>query len=226
MTKNISKIIEEISECAYSCNRNADEIKLLAVTKTQSISTIKDILGQGIKYIAENRVQEAEAKIPVLLGLYEEFHFIGHLQSNKINKLLKLKPVLIHSIDKFSTAEQLDIALKKENSDIDVLIEINTSGEASKNGIKPSECAELIKRMEVLENVHIKGLMTIGSLSENEDSIRRCFSLLRNIFEKEKSISPHKMKYLSMGMSNDFKLAIKEGSNILRLGSILYTTTS
>ena len=243
----IDKLLSEISECAVKSGRQIDDVQLVAITKTHSVETIKEALKYGIKYIGESRVQECEEKIPQLMGCYDEFHFVGHLQSNKINKLLSLKPALIHSIDKFSTAERLNQAVERMNGENwiassqaprndkggaprndkwvqDILIEVNTSGEDSKNGIKPSECAELIKRIDDLEYVNVKGLMTIGALTEREDEIRRCFSLLRELFEKEKSkdYASTEMKYLSMGMSSDFQIAIQEGANIIRLGSIIF----
>jgi len=215
-------IRDEINKCAIACGRVPEEIKLLAVTKTHSIDVIKKALASGIEYIAESKVQESEEKIPALEGLYKEFHFVGHLQSNKINKLLAMKPTLIHSIDKFSTAERLNKAVTTHN--VDILIEINTSGEESKNGIKPSDAAELIKQIDDLEFVNVKGLMTIGALTDDEKTIRKCFVTLKELFEKEKSRNyfSTEMKYLSMGMSSDYKIAIQEGSNIVRLGSIIF----
>ena len=220
----IQRIRNEIYECALACNRKMEEIKIIAVTKTHPISLIKEVLENDIDFIAESRVQDAEEKIPKLVGLYEEFHFIGQLQSNKINRLLELRPTLIHSVDNFTTAKTISNFSKKRDIVQDILIEVNTSGEASKIGIKPSECSELIKRVKDLENVKIKGLMTIGAFVEDDEVIRKCFITLRELFEKEKTKnkSTVEMKYLSMGMSSDFKLAIQEGSNMLRLGSILF----
>ena len=223
----IDCVKKEVFECATRCGRSPEEIKLIAVTKTHPVSLIKEALENGIDYIAESKVQEAEGKIPELKSLYKEFHFIGHLQSNKINKLLALNPVLIHSIDKYSTAKKLNEAISLSEigttkNGIDILIEVNTSGEESKNGIKPSECLDLIKQIDDLEYVKVRGLMTIGALTNDEKAIRKCFVTLRELFEKAKSHFPETMKYLSMGMSGDFKIAIEEGSNMLRLGSILF----
>ena len=207
-----------------ACDRQQDEVKLLAVTKTHSCEAIKTALENGIEFIAESKVQEAEFKIPELAGMYKEFHFIGHLQSNKINKLLSLKPDLIHSIDKLSTAEKLNQALRDLNRKQDILIEVNTSGERSKNGIEPEYLSELMKQIEDLEYINVKGLMTIGAFTDDEKIVRRCFRCLRELYEKEKrkKYLSIQMLYLSMGMSSDFKIAIEEGSNILRLGSVLF----
>lgn len=221
---NIQNIKEDIKECCLKCNRKVEDIKLLAVSKTHPVDIIQDALQNGIEYIAENKIQECELKLPSLKGRYKEFHFIGHLQSNKINKLLALNPDLIHSIDKLSTAEKLNNALKKINKVQNILIEVNTSGEESKNGVSPDDVNELIKRIDDLEFLRIKGLMTIGALTEEENKIRSCFKLLREIFEKEKmnNFNFTKMESLSMGMSGDYKIAIEEGTHIIRLGSIIF----
>jgi hypothetical protein len=220
----IEKIKLEIEECTAKSGRHSDEVKLLAVTKTHPVEVIKASLDEGFEFIAENKVQEAEVKIPQLAGLYKEFHFIGHLQSNKINKLLSLNPDLIHSLDKLSTAEKLNKSLEKLNKKQAVLIEVNTSGEESKNGINPEDLSNFLEKIDLMDNIQVKGLMTIGALTNNEEEIRKCFRLLKSLFEehKNKQYQNCEMKYLSMGMSNDFKIAISEGSNIIRLGSIIY----
>ena len=211
-------------ECMLACNRQLEDVKLLAVTKTHSVETIRTALENGIEYIAESKVQEAEQKIPKLVDCYKEFHFIGHLQTNKINKLLSLKPILIHSIDKFSTAEKLNQASRNINRTQDILIEVNTSCEDNKNGVNPKDLSELIRQIDDLEYIKVKGLMTIGANTIDEKCIRKCFIKLRELFEKEKGKNHYstQMLVLSMGMSSDFKIAIEEGSNILRLGSVLF----
>jgi len=228
----IEKIKNEIYECALSCNRDPKDIKIIAVTKSQPVCLIKEVIENGIDFIAENRVQDAEIKIPELKGLYKEFHFIGHLQTNKINKLLSLCPTLIQSVDSFSTANKLNAAMSslnknpnttlKEKKQIDILIEVNTSFEMTKNGVHPSECSTLIKQIEDLEFVRVKGLMTIGAFTTNEKIVRKCFITLRDLYENERRRSPNTMHYLSMGMSSDYKIAIQEGANMIRLGSLIF----
>jgi hypothetical protein len=221
---NIAKILSDIHECAMSCGRDPAEIKLLAVTKTHSVDTIRTALESGVRYIAESKVQEAVEKMPSLSGEYAEFHFIGHLQSNKIGKLLSLRPTLIHSIDKYSTAHKLNAELAKLDRKQHILIEVNTSGEASKYGVSPTGCGELICQIDDLPYIEIRGLMTIGALSDDTDVTRRCFTTLREIYESEKTknYKHTSMQYLSMGMSDDYHIAIEQGANILRLGSILF----
>ncbi len=222
--KNIISVKERIANICYKIGRDPVSIKLLAVTKTHPIEIIETALNAGIEYIAENRIQDAENKIPDLLKKYKEFHFIGHLQSNKIKKLMKLEPELIHSIDSLSTAGKLNDYLIRINRFQDILIQVNTSEEASKFGIAPIETLPFIKNIDQLSNLRTKGLMTIGMFTDNKDIIRNCFRILRELFEKISKIDFNntEMKYLSMGMTDDFEIAIEEGANILRIGSAIF----
>jgi hypothetical protein len=224
LSRNIEIIREKIHKAAVKANRNPKDIKLLAVTKTRTIQAIEEALSYNIEFIGENKVQEAEDKIPTLIGKFNEFHFIGHLQSNKINKLMKLKPTLIHSIDKFSTANKLNNYLKQNSITQNVLIEVNTSGEESKNGITPKDTVEFIKAVSQLENVKIKGLMTISMFTHDEQIIRSSFKKLRELFTEINTLEiPNtEMEFLSMGMTNDFEIAIEEGANIVRIGTAIF----
>ena len=222
--ENIEIIRERIHNAAIKANRDPKNIKLLAVTKTRSIEIIEEALFNNIEFIGENKVQEAEDKIPSLEGKFKEFHFIGHLQSNKINKLMKLRPTLIHSIDKFSTANKLNNYLKQHSITQDILIEVNTSDEDSKFGITPDEALPLIRSIGQLENIKIKGLMTISMFTHDEKIIRNSFIKLRELFDKiiTAEIPNVEMKFLSMGMTNDFEIAIEEGANIIRIGTAIF----
>ena len=228
--KNIKERIDElriqINTVAEHVGRNPESIKLIAVTKTRTSEIIDSALKSGIEFIGENKVQEAEQKLPLLKEKYREFHFVGHLQSNKISKLMKLNPALIHSIDKFSTAEKLNYFLSKTKKMQDILIQVNTSEEQSKFGIKPNETLDFIKKISSLSNLKIKGLMTIGIFSDNKKKIRKCFQILKELFEKIKAekLPNVEMKYLSMGMTNDFEIAIQEGANIIRIGTAIFGT--
>ncbi|HHE40377.1 MAG TPA: YggS family pyridoxal phosphate-dependent enzyme [Candidatus Cloacimonetes bacterium] len=222
--ENIVEIKKRITSAALRVNRDPAEIKLLAVTKTHPVETIKTALESGVDFIGENRIQEAEDKLPKLENLYKEFHFIGHLQSNKIKKLMSLNPALIHSIDKLSTASKLNDYLELNDLCQDILIQINTSGEASKFGIEPEDAISFTKELSKLENLNVKGLMTIGMFTDDEQTIRACFRKLKDIFDqlKNEQIPEISMQYLSMGMTNDFEIAIEEGANIVRIGSAIF----
>lgn len=221
---NISQIKSRIATATQKVGRNPNDIKLLAVTKTQPLETIRQALKSGIEFIGENRIQEAEDKLPELTGLYNEFHFIGHLQSNKIKKLMSLKPTLIHSIDKLNTAKKLNDYLTLYNEKQDILIQVNTSNEESKFGINPASAIDFIRDISNLKNLKVKGLMTIGMFTDDEQIIRSCFRKLKEIFEqiKQEDIQGISMQYLSMGMTNDFEIAIAEGANIVRIGSAIF----
>jgi pyridoxal phosphate enzyme (YggS family) len=224
IAENIEKLNKRIENTAEKVKRDPSEIKLLAVTKTHSVSIIEEALAHGIEYIGENRIQEAEEKISFLKDKIREFHFIGHLQSNKIKKLMKLKPALIHSIDKLSTACKLNEHLDELQKKQDILIQVNTSAEISKFGIDPDDTTSFIREVAKLENLQIMGLMTIGMFTSDETIIRKCFQTLRRLFEeiKRENIPGVKMKFLSMGMTDDFEIAIEEGANIIRIGSAIF----
>ncbi|MDD3051605.1 MAG: YggS family pyridoxal phosphate-dependent enzyme [Candidatus Cloacimonetes bacterium] len=202
--------------------RTGDHVKLVVVTKKHSAEEIQSAINEGAEIIGENQIQEASSKIPQING-FKEFHFIGHLQSNKIKKLLQLKPALIHSIDKISTAEKLNEELEKNDSVQEILIQINTSDESSKFGIDPKQCDSFFNEITRFPRLQVRGLMTIGKNTDNESEIRNGFRKLKTIFDslKHKELSNVSMKYLSMGMSDDFEIAIEEGANIIRVGSAI-----
>ncbi|MFO7895714.1 MAG: YggS family pyridoxal phosphate-dependent enzyme [Candidatus Cloacimonadales bacterium] len=222
--ENLEDLEKKITQAAEKSGRQAADIKLLVVTKTHSVETIKEALAAGARYIGENKIQEAEAKIPHLAGIYEEFHFIGHLQSNKIKKLIPLRPELIHSIDKISTARKLNNYLASKNLRQNILIQVNCSGESSKFGIEPAELKNFLPELSKFENLQIQGLMTIGLTSDNEQKVRAGFKLLKQLYDSVPVAAyPNvEMKYLSMGMTHDFILAIEEGANLVRIGSAIF----
>jgi len=222
--KNYDAIKNRIKSTCARIGRDPAEINILAVTKTVSVENIDLALKSGISLIGENKVQEAEAKLPLLQEKYREFHFIGHLQSNKINKLLLLEPDLIHSIDSLSTVKKLNRSLMELNRTQNILIQVNTSGEHSKFGVAPEETLPFLKQCEEFEHIRIMGLMTIGMFTADVAVIRKCFRRLFELFHEIKTIDliNSEMKYLSMGMSNDYEIAIEEGSHILRIGTAIF----
>jgi len=222
--ENIEIINQKLDNVCKRNGRSRDEIKLLAVTKTRSAAEIDLALKAGISYIGENKIQEAELKISQILQPYKEFHFIGHLQSNKIRKLLALEPDLIHSLDSFSTIRKLNSQLENLNRIQDILIQVNTSGETSKFGIEPDNAVSFIKSLQPFEAVKVKGLMTIGKFTDDIDLIRACFRKLSRTFTeiRELDLDFVDMEFLSMGMTNDFEIAIDEGANIVRIGSAIF----
>jgi len=222
ISENLKRIKQQIKETALSCGRKPEEIKLVVVTKKHSIDEIQRAIDAGVEYIGENQVQETDRKLPFLKN-YREFHFIGHLQTNKIRRLLSLKPVLIHSLDKLSTAEKLNSVANELKIIQDVLIQVNVSHEDTKNGISTGDCHSFIKETSNFSSIRVKGLMTVGMNTENELLVRKGFRLLKDLFDdlRKSELKNCEMVYLSMGMSNDFVPAITEGANILRIGSAI-----
>jgi len=222
IAENIKHLQDNIADILSRLNRK-DEITLVAVTKTHPVEIIETALQSGIEHIGENRVQEARRKIPFLKVPYKGFHFIGHLQSNKINQVLELKPFLIQSVHSLELAKKLHLALGRNNRTQDILIQINSSQEFSKNGFSFVEVKNAICQISTYSNLHIKGLMTIGMLAEPEVS-RPLFARMKSLFEEITALAiPNvDMQYLSMGMSNDYVQALEEGSNMLRIGTAIF----
>lgn len=219
------KIIEEnIKKSCSVNNRDPKEVKLLLATKTVPASRIKTALLAGYTLIAENKVQELRDKYNDLKNIPHTNHFIGHLQTNKIKYILQHDVTCVQSIDRLDLAQKINQRLQLENRTIDILIQVNTSMEESKFGISPDQAIDLIRQIAILENVKIKGLMTIGIFSAEEDKIRACFRLLKNLQQDiiKSQIPGVAMTELSMGMSGDYPIAIAEGATILRIGTAVF----
>ncbi len=220
---NLRNVKENIEKACKKTGRDISEVKLIAVTKTHPVEILEEVLALGVDLVGENKIQEAERKLPEL-SRRPEFHFIGHLQSNKIKKLIPLKPALIHSLDKLSTAEKLSGYLVKNELKQDVLIQINTTDEGQKSGINETEAIELVREIAKLPNIQVRGLMTIGMLSADPENNRKYFKALYQLREqlKQLDIPNVNLDYLSMGMSDDYMIAIEEGANLIRVGSAIF----
>jgi len=222
--QNVQIVLNKIELLAEQKHKNPAEITLVAVTKTQSAETINLALKAGVAHFGENKVQEATQKLPSITEAYAGFHFIGHLQTNKVKALLKLQPCLIHSIDSRHLAQAVSDCAFSQNRMQDILLQVNTSGEANKHGIEPSQLISTAEEVSLLTAVRIKGLMTIGRLSEIAEDSRQDFRLLADLFKelRSKQIPNLDMKWLSMGMTNDYEIAIEEGANLVRIGSAIF----
>jgi len=192
-------------------------VQIVAVTKyTKDTLPLKRLYAEGQRAFGENRVQDMEDKVNALSDLPIEWHFIGNLQKNKINKLLKLNPFMIQSINSYELAVAIN---KRADKPIRCLLEINSAKEPTKHGLAPELAVETyLKIKENLPNINLQGVMTIGAHVDDEKEIRKSFQLTYNIFEK---LRPYGAKICSMGMSGDFEIAIEEGSNMIRIGSAL-----
>ncbi|QIK60297.1 YggS family pyridoxal phosphate-dependent enzyme [Dysgonomonas sp. HDW5A] len=223
IVENLAYIHKRIKMVCESSGRAESDVRLLLATKTVAPERIKIALDCGETLIGENKIQELRDKDSELKDYPVERHFIGHLQTNKIKDVLKYASC-IQSVDRLDLAQKLDQRLQYEGRSIDILVQVNTSFEDSKFGVAPDEAINLIKHIALYDTLNIKGLMTIGILSSDNESVRKCFRLLKKI--QQKVIAEHidrvDMNVLSMGMSGDFEAAIEEGSTMLRVGTSVF----
>ncbi|RYX99964.1 YggS family pyridoxal phosphate-dependent enzyme, partial [bacterium] len=203
----------------YFLQKIPDNVKVIAVTKTVDSDRIRIAAKTGIKDIGENKVQEALSKFEELKDLDIKWHLIGTLQSNKAKKAVEIFD-LIHSVDSFKLATVLNKEAEKLSKIQDILLQVNVSREETKSGFFVEDLFNALPELAELKNISIKGLMTIGPDTENEEFIKNCFSDLREIKEKINSgkYLKREINILSMGMTNDYEIAITEGSNMIRLG--------
>ncbi len=219
--ENLQHVQERIARAAERSGRSAEEITLVAVTKTVPAEVINQAIRAGVRIIGENRVQEARQKQPEVLPV--TWHMIGVLQTNKVKYAVRLFQ-MIQSVDRLPLAQEIEKRCQKENKVMPVLVEVNTSGEATKSGCQPEETLELVAQISELPHLRVQGLMTIGLFSRDEKAVRRCFVTLRNLAEQIRSqhIPGVSMDILSMGMSSDFEWAIEEGSTMVRIGTAIF----
>lgn len=222
--ENVAEINRKVSQALLRSHAPSREVKLIAVSKTFPAEKIVEALGAGLFRFGENRVQEIIPKFEQLTDRRIEWHFIGHLQTNKVRKLLDVPTKYIHSVDRLEVAFELERQLQKRGESREVLVEVNTSGEASKAGVQPKEAIELVRAIAKFETINVKGLMTIGALTEDDDVVRKCFLKLRELFSqiREEAIDRIEMLELSMGMSGDFEIAVEEGATMVRIGSAVF----
>lgn len=198
-------------------NQINGKARLIAVSKNVTQNEVISLYNQGLREFGENRVQELKRKSEILSNLDIKWHFIGRLQSNKINQLISLHPSLWQSCDGLEIALEVN---KRLNYKLDTLLQINSAKEESKQGVDPSDAIEIYKDIQNrCENLNLIGVMSIGANSDDENEIKRSFEITKNIFDK---LKPQGALICSMGMSGDFNLAINCGSNMVRLGTILY----
>ncbi|MBP3208239.1 MAG: YggS family pyridoxal phosphate-dependent enzyme [Campylobacter sp.] len=213
---NLEQILERIQNARISAGI-WENVRLIAVSKNVDVDAVENLYSQGQIEFGENRVQEMKRKCEILSDLPLKWHFIGSLQSNKINHLLSLRPALWQSCNSLELAVAVD---KRLNYTLDTLLEINSADESSKSGIEISRAVdEFLKIKENCKNLNLCGVMSIGAHSDDLGEIQKSFETTYKIFE---NLRPHGAKICSMGMSDDYELAIKCGSNMVRLGRILY----
>lgn len=238
MTKTaerVKRVKETISSACARTAREASEIKLVVVTKSATIETVKEVIRLGLTDLGENRVQQlrkASAEIDDFLkelkedtgqNLQVNWHMIGHLQRNKVRQVLPIAK-LIHSADTLRLAEEINTSAAKLDLCPHILLQVNTSGEPQKYGVPVGAATHLAEQIETMPNLRLIGLMTMAPLTRNENIIRACFTRTRELFveiQGEKIVGPQ-FTELSMGMSNDYEIAIEEGATMLRIGSAIF----
>ncbi len=221
--ENLEQVKQNIANAAVKADKRSEDITLVMATKTVDTERIREAIKAGGRIIGENKIQEALKKYETLKEEDAEWHFIGHLQTNKVKDVLKFAD-MIHSVDRLSLVEKLDQRLQQEGRSMDILIQVNTSHEESKYGVTPEEAISLVKQAAKYGTLKIYGLMTIGLFTKDEVKIRKCFKTLKEINDNiiKEGIDKVQMKYLSMGMSGDYQIAIEEGANMVRIGTAIF----
>lgn len=222
ISENLKEINEKISAAAAKSGRKREDILLLGVTKTIDTKRIREMMDCGVKYLGENKVQEITEKYDEI-GNDAKWHLIGHLQTNKVKYIID-KVELIHSVDSLKLAEEINKRAQRINITMDILIEINIAGEKSKHGIDANDALKLCEQTAPLSNVRVRGLMCVAPFVENPHENRDYFARMRKLFIdiRDKNIDNVYMDYLSMGMTNDYEVAVEEGANIVRIGTAIF----
>ena len=220
--ENLKVIRDKVAAAAEKSGRKAEDVRIMAVTKTVAPELVNVAINNGISLLGENRVQEYLDKKDSYIP-NTETHFIGHLQTNKVKYIID-KVSMIQSVDSIKLAKEISKCAIKNNLTMDILVEINIGDEESKSGIEAEKAEELVREIAELEAIRVKGIMSIPPICEKKEQSLDYFSRLRQIFVDigAKNIDNVYMEHLSMGMSQDFEAAIEMGSNIVRIGSALF----
>lgn len=223
IAEKLKEVEERVAAAAQRSGRKREDITLVVVTKTHPASMMNEAIEAGAKDIGENKPQEVRDKYAEVLPA--KWHLIGHLQTNKVKYVID-KCCLIHSVDSIKLMDEIERLAKQHEKIMDILIQVNISGEESKSGIDPSDLDELLSHAEKLTNVRVRGLMTIIPADTDQKSNAVWFKAMKELFDKTKeNKAGYKnvtMEYLSMGMSGDFETAIECGSNMVRVGSAIF----
>jgi PLP dependent protein len=220
IAENLKRVREQIAEAAAKTGRAADEIELVAITKTHPAEKVREAVEAGHALFGESRVQEARAKIPELPSNLR-WHFVGHLQKNKIRHALPLFE-MFHSIDSLELAREINRIADEEGAHARVLLEVNVAGEGSKFGFSPDQLHDEIEMLLDLQRLTFEGLMCIPPLSEDAESSRRFFIQLRELREELETHCGITLSHLSMGMTNDYVVAVEEGATLVRVGTAIF----
>lgn len=221
--KRLSDVKDRIKKAAIACGREPEEIMLVAVSKTAPVDALKEAIEAGVTVFGESYIQEARAKFTALSSCSVSWHFIGHLQTNKAKYAVSLFN-LIQTVDTLKLARELNQQAKKINTIQPILVQVNIGRESTKSGVVAKDTLSLIKDISSLENLSVKGLMTMPPFFDNPEKVRPYFSALRELRDHidKKSIPNVSMDELSMGMTGDFEIAIEEGATMVRVGTAIF----
>ena len=229
--KNCQLLKQKIELAASKTDRAAEDITVIAITKYAQINDVVEAIHLGFDNIGENQIQKAYNKQLLLKQLLKpeeydrlQWHMVGHLQTNKVAKAIDMFSV-VQSLDSLRLAKCISKQAQKVNQKVNVLVQVNISEEDQKYGVSWNDCVQLIDELVMLPGINLKGLMGIGSFTEDKKQIRNCFKKLKNLFDQVNTKISKQMNILSMGMSDDFEIAIEEGSTMIRVGSILFGKT-
>jgi pyridoxal phosphate enzyme (YggS family) len=220
IAENLERVREQIAQAAAKAGHKADDIELVAITKTHPAEKIREAVEAGHTLFGESRVQEARAKIPELPSNLR-WHFVGHLQKNKIRHALPLFE-MIHSVDSLALAEDINRIAEEEGMHPRVLLEVNVAGEGSKFGFHPEKLRNEMEPLLALPRLSIEGLMTIPPIAEEAEASRKYFIDLRELRDALEENFDLKLQQLSMGMTNDFAIAVEEGATLVRVGTAIF----
>lgn len=221
LRENLPRVQDRIAAAQGRSGRSG-VVRIVAVTKTHPADAVRAALAAGLHAIGENRVQELEEKVTAVGRGAAEWHLIGHLQRNKVRRALPLFDV-VESVDSYRLAQELSAEAERARGEVESLVEVNISGEESKSGFSPEEVLDAAAAVTQLPRLHVRGLMTIGPLTDDRAAIRAAFARMRGLFEAcARDVPGFDARWLSMGMSGDFEVAVEEGSNLVRLGTVLF----
>jgi PLP dependent protein len=218
---NLRRLRQDIAEAAAACGRSPEAVRLLAVSKTFPPSAVDAAAGQGQWLFGENRVQEAELKIPDVTATGLEWHLIGHLQSNKAKRAVELFDV-IQTVDSEKLALRLSRLAEEVPKMLPVFIQVNIGGESQKNGVAPSKLPALVETIDSLRALRLVGLMAIPPYEEDSEASRPYFRELHRLLEETNRWRSSPLPELSMGMSHDYRVAIEEGATLVRVGTAVF----
>lgn len=222
IAENLKEVERKIQEACRKTHRSRDEITLIAVSKTKPVSMLKEVYDLGIRDFGENKVQELSEKYPQMPSDMT-WHLIGHLQRNKVKQVID-KVTLIHSVDSLRLAETIESEAAKKDIIVNILLEVNVAEEESKFGLKVDEALPVVEQIATFPHVRIKGLMTIAPFVENPEENRPVFARLQKLSVDiaKKNIDNVSVDILSMGMTNDYQVAIEEGATMIRVGTGIF----